>query len=509
MQRSRSNRQPVALGRMCLPAERWALVFLTPIVVFVAVVNLAGYPTISGWDESIFLQFASNLAHYGEYATCSGGTFERMMPLCSVGPTVIAPVGLALLLSNNSLTAARAVPVAYLFIAVVGLYLLMRHLGGWVSAVASILLFLTAGYRVYDTLWLGRQVLGEVPALAFGFLGIWAWLKSWHGNSGWLIASAFLIALAVITKNQLIWLFGPGFVLIALIDRLYHHQLRLAQAFVPLAGTILGYGVSLLFALWIVGPSARASYLEAVNAAASVTFVHTGQHRWLENIMFYGRLQWLIALATIGYGFYRSRVRSSEGLYRLVLPLFASMALLGFVGLSLPWPRNPHSTLAFVALCNALLIRDLACWAGTRWKPTGLWTAATLTLAVAVLAGPRLVQNMQRITTTSDFSVERFAVLVDQQVPVDSNILNWEWEVEFYSRHSFVHPPYQLSQALWDQMFNQGHEAILNQSRIPPEIKYLIVGPFNDRTQVFTSALEQRRYRLLGNEGPYYLYQLD
>ena len=33
------------------------------------------------------------------------------------------------------------------------------------------------------------------------------------------------------------------------------------QALAPLAGDILGYGASLLFSLWIVGPSGRASYL--------------------------------------------------------------------------------------------------------------------------------------------------------------------------------------------------------------------------------------------------------
>lgn len=511
MQQSHSHSQSVALGRMRLmrlPAEGWALVLLTPIVMYLAVVNLGGYPPIGGWDEGIFLQFASNVAHYGEYATRSGDVFERLMPLVSVGPTVIAPTGLALLLGNDSLAAARAVPVAYLLIAVAGLYLLMRHIGGWVLAIVSIPLFLTAGYPAYDTLWLGRQVLGEVAALAFGFLGIWVWLKSWHGNSGWLIASTFLIGLAVITKNQLIWLFGPSIALIALIDRLHHHQLRLVQAFAPLTGIILGYGVSLLFSLWIVGPSGRASYFDAVDAATSVTLLHTDQHRWLENAKWYGRLQWLIAVITINCGFYRGRVRSLEGLQRLVLPLFASIALLGFVGLSLPWPRNLHSSLAFVALCSALLIYDLAHWLSLRWKPQSLWTAATLALAVGVLAGPRLVQDLQRITTTNDACVERFATLVDQQVPVSADILNWEWDVEFYSRHSFVHPPYQLSQALFGQIFDRRHDAILDEPRIPPGIEYLIVGPFSSQTQLFTSALEQRQYRLLGNEGQYYLYRL-
>jgi hypothetical protein len=110
--------------------------------------------------------------------------------------------------------------------------------------------------------------------------------------------------------------------------------------------------------------------------------------------------------------------------------------------------------------------------------------------------------------TTHDSRAERFAAQVDQQVPMSSSILNWEWEVEFYSQHSFIHPPYQLSQALFSRAHNQRHEAILDEPTIPPETEYLIVGPFADMTHVFTAALDQRQHRLLHSEGLYQLYQL-
>jgi hypothetical protein len=125
------------------------------------------------------------------------------------------------------------------------------------------------------------------------------------------------------------------------------------------------------------------------------------------------------------------------------------------------------------------------------------------------LAGPRLVQNIYRITTTNDNSAEKFAALVEQRVPADSNVLNWEWEIEFYSRRSFTHPPYLLFPALIDQVYNQRNSPILEEPRLPPAIDYLIVGPFATETQVFTSALAQRGHQLLVSEGPYQLYQLD
>ena len=47
------------------------------LVAFFLLTNLATYPTISGWDEGMYLQFAHNLAYYGQYATRNGDVFER------------------------------------------------------------------------------------------------------------------------------------------------------------------------------------------------------------------------------------------------------------------------------------------------------------------------------------------------------------------------------------------------------------------------------------------------
>src|SRR5262245_59230570 len=82
------------------------LILIGPVILFLVLANLDGYPTISGWDEGMYLQFASNLAYHGEYATRSGDTFNRLIPAGGTGPTLIVPVGLALWLSGDSLAPA-------------------------------------------------------------------------------------------------------------------------------------------------------------------------------------------------------------------------------------------------------------------------------------------------------------------------------------------------------------------------------------------------------------------
>jgi 4-amino-4-deoxy-L-arabinose transferase-like glycosyltransferase len=493
----------------CHP-EGLSLIIVGAIVAFLSLTNLAGYPTISGWDEGIFLQFSRNLAYYGEFATRNGNTFERLMPLASVGPTLIAPAALALWLGGGSLVAARLVVVLYLWAGLAGVYLLVRQIGGWQAALGSVLLFLVAGTANYDTLWMGRQLLGEVPALALMIVGLWFWLKSWPGGLRWLIISTILLGLAIVTKSQLILILGPSFVLFGLIDRIYYRQLRLIHTIVPVIGVVLGYVLwwSVL-ALWVVGPEGRAGYLEAQAFATKLGILHVTPQRWLENLkFFYTSNQWLITFVTLAYGFYRSWPRNLAGMKHFVLPLFISVALLGYVGVGFPWPRYLYPILALVALSVPVLVSDLAGWVGRRWQFRWLPVMAWL-LAMAVLAGPGLVQNVQRITTTNDLSASRFAQLLDQQIPADANVLNWEWEIEFYSRQKFIHPPNTLFIAMVDEVYNHHHASVLDEPRLPSEADYLIVGPFAKYVQAFNAALAQRPHRLVVTEGPYQLYQLD
>lgn len=483
------------------------LIFLT---ILLLLANLESYPTISGWDEGMYLEFAHNLIYHGEYATRNGDIFERLIPVGGTGPTLIAPVGLALWLSNNSLLAARMVIFVYSLMALLGLYLITYRIGGRFAAIASIPLFLTAGYTSYDTLWMGRQVLAETPAFAFMLFGLWLWFKSWQGSLRGLLVSGLLLGLAVITKNQFIWVLGPTFALLVLADLLYYRQLTWLQRLAPLVGIGVGYGAWLLVSLWLVGSANRADYLETQSYLMATTFLHVGPERWVANLKFlYQSGQWLIFFVAVAYALFRSRPRTRQGLQLLTLPLFAGMAMLSFVALSLPWARYLYPPLALGALCSALLLSDLTRWATLRWKLGSLQAAALLALFLILLTGPRLIQNGQRIATTHDNSAARFATLVDEQTAPGSDVLNWEWEIEFYSQRPFRHPPYELFPAMIDQVYNQRTSPLLEEPRLPEEIEYVIVGPFADEIEVFDAALEQRPHRLILSEGPYQLYQLE
>lgn len=494
-------------GRVRL-REWLAVAGLALVVLPFLTVNLGDFPTLSGWDEGIYLQFASGLARDGEYGTRNGGAIQRMMPPSGTGPALVVPVALALKLAGSSLVAARLVVVAFLLIALGAAYLLLRETGGLTAAIAGSILLLAAGAPAFGTLWLGRQVVGEIPGLAFTLLGLWTWTRSWRRRSGWLIAAAVLMALATVAKHQLIWILCPSVALLWVLDRLYYRQLRWFEPLVPIAGMLAGYGLWFLVTLWIIGPGERADYVATQWAVTAAVFLNGGLERCDRNLRFLYRTgQWAPALVALAYCVYRSRARTLAGLRVLVLPLLACVLFLSYLRLGLPWPRYVYSPLAVSALCVALLLGDVAGWVGRRWRP--LAGAVVLALAVGLLAGPRLVADARRILTTHDRSATRFAERLDDQVPAGTPVLSWEWELEFFSSRLFVHPPFRLFPAMVDEIYSRRADPILRQPRIPPGIDYVIVGPFATETRLFDDDLTGRAFRPIVVEGPYTLHRLE
>ena len=245
------------------------------LVAFFLLTNLATYPTISGWDEGMYLQFAHNLAYYGQYATRNGDVFERLIPPGGTGLTLIAPVGLALRMSNDSLLAARLVIALYFGVALLGVYLLLQNMDNRLAGLIGIPLVMIAGYQNYDTLWAGRQVLAEVPALAFLCFGLWTWQKGWSEHKvRWSVLTAILLGLTVITKNQLIWVLMGTFGLLFVIDLFFYRQLTWDQRLAPIFGVLIGYGSWLLVSTQMIEPDKRAAYLEMQYALADASFFH-------------------------------------------------------------------------------------------------------------------------------------------------------------------------------------------------------------------------------------------
>lgn len=487
--------------------ERLTVLLLAPFVIFFSLYRLEHYPTILGWDEGAYLEFARNVAFHGEYGTRDGHGFDRLSPTGGTGPTLILPIAVAFRLLDDSLFIARVIMAAYLLAFVTGAYLLVRQVGGRLAAACSVPLVLVAGHDSWDTLFLGRQVFGEIPALAFLLFALWCWVRSWLHGSRWLITAAALFCLAVLTKNQLLMYCGPAVVLIGLADRVYYHQLAWRHTLVPLAAMLGGYCAWFVAALAIIGPQQWSSYLQTKSMMTRAQFGTIDVWHSLWNVGFVvdsGQIL-LVLLGLLG-GVLVSRHRSVEGLSRLVLTVFASVSLASFVAVTISWSRLLYPALLLAALCASVVLADCARWLRTR-TAMGQWGALAIILViVASLSIPRLWDDIERIENTEDSAARVFATSLDMHVPPDELVLAWEWEIDFLSNALIVHPPFELFPATmlsWRGVY----DPILAEPRIPAGIQYVVLGPWG--SDYFLEELQRRQHDIVLEVEPYSLIRLD
>ncbi|MCC6486741.1 MAG: glycosyltransferase family 39 protein [Candidatus Hydrogenedentes bacterium] len=195
-------------------------------------------------DESHHLIVARNLAQYGVYGSGHPDAgFTWFDDYDSVGPPVIGPVALAIGMGNEALLSGRVVmAVCYLLLSAAA-YIFMRPLFGVPSAIVSILVTVGSVGSVY----LGRTLYGEAPALAFLIAALLFWRLSIQGHApvwtavvsgvffGCMILSKFFIAVAV-------WpLLGA-----LVFDRMTQRSIRAVSIIVPPTAA------ALLVVVWLV-----------------------------------------------------------------------------------------------------------------------------------------------------------------------------------------------------------------------------------------------------------------
>lgn len=160
--------------------ERVALGLLVALAALLALVNLP-YAPATWFDEGSHLHVPKTLVRYGVYADISSEGFRYFGPTIGVGPTVMLPIAGAFQIAGVGLLQARLVIVAYLAVALLLLFLLARRLHGMQVALIALLLALASRtLRFEGMIEYGRQVLGEVPGMAFLLGGILAYGSRSH-----------------------------------------------------------------------------------------------------------------------------------------------------------------------------------------------------------------------------------------------------------------------------------------------------------------------------------------
>lgn len=478
--------------------------------------NLPYYPR-TWFDEGSHLHVPKTLVRYGVYADISSEGFRYYGPTIGVGPTVMLPIAAMFRLVGVGLLQARLVIVLYLLATLWLFYLLARQFRPdappWFALLATALLLASRGV---GTLEYGREVLGEVPALAWLLFGMFAWLRALDRSDkdakwGWLAAAGFGFGLSMVTKNQIVLIVPPLLVVLALLDWLYYKAGRWQLHVVPLGIALCCYGVWVLAQFSLLGPGDFLSNMRQTRqAAGGAIFVFSPQAmvravRYLLSPSLYGGL----LLPALAYGLWRCRQRTRQGLREAVVCAFITLHLSWF-SVSLAWPRYAFAAAALGALLVAQLCVAALAWAReatstqptvrllARWLPPLVYAILALLIAVPML---QTGFNLAR----PDHSPQQMAAYLNVHVPMDTVVEAWEPELGVLTDHPYHYPPIELLDVTVRHAWLGGPP--LNYDALAAQPQYVVVGPFASWVQIYDNATLDRDYLVEYSAGPYSLYR--
>lgn len=490
----------------------WVLV-----LVVLATANLGRHP-VPWFDEGSHLQVPRTLVQDGVYADRSAEGFRYYVgPTTGVGPTVLLPIAAVFEVAGIGLVQARLVMAAYLLFALLAAWALTRRLHGETAALLVTALLVTA--PALGVLEWGRQVLGEIPALAFLLLGTFFWARSVEqADDGWkdLTFGSLCFGLMAMTKVQFTILLGPSLVILFLVNRFYHRAISSRFVAMPLVMVAAGAALWQLVALAPVIQSGQLQEtLTLAQRASSTAFLALNPWRVLSNVKAVigpdAFAFWL--LPGLLYGFFLARDRDVRGVQHAFLLIFAFVGLSWYAILSVGWPRYAFPGLAVATLFVARLLVDLISILRHAPDPRArpCWLASVCLVLVMIIS--MLGVHARTILGSRDDSAQRMAAYMDVTLPPTAIIESWEPEVAFLSERTFRQPPPgsldQAVRAIW-----------ITQTGLPdydPEHRgdaayrptHLLVGKFGKYTGIYASYLKRERPPLLTSVGTYDLYLLD
>lgn len=497
--------------------RRASFIPLLLLIFLLAVYHLDTYPPF-WFDEGIHLQPPKNLVLYSEYALMDGGVLYRFDPLVSVGPPLLLPIAAAFRLFGIDLWPARFVTVSYLMLTAAVFYRLARRLyGGRVAGLALGLLVLSPGLEFVR---LGRQVMGEVPALFYFLLGMSLWVQAARRRRALLLLAGLGLGLAMVTKTVYALILPGGWFLLWLADRWRYRQLTSIHFLLPplvgLACLAAWQGYQFV-SLQLGGFQRQTS--ELATAAGRSIFAFAPQCisasvRFLLGPNFYLGL----GLPALAYNLYlslRGR-RSLLELQRAALLLMAVVWLAWYAFASVGWHRYALPGLAVVALFVARLLLDvhsrlarLLCPGRGRTVFGGLALAAVAALLVFFpFHRTSLYEEATATVNMADDSARRFAAYINAHVGQDALIESWEWQIDFFTDHTYHHPPLSvLNLAIRHAFLGEPlPRDMYDFALYRPD--YVVIGPFSKWIGLYPPDYLRRECAHIVSIGPYDLCRM-
>jgi 4-amino-4-deoxy-L-arabinose transferase-like glycosyltransferase len=496
-------------------ALAWAT--LTLALLAIGLWNLDGPPM--WWDEGWTLSVARSWAEDGRYARLRDGA--PAAPGLEAAFTVTLPVGLSMRLLGVGIWQGRLFGVICAVAAILLLAALACRLYGRKIAIAAVLaaLLLSLHPQLHPLLQ-GRQVLAEMPMLAYllaGYLCLW-WALA--GRRLAVAPAAALFGLAWLTKGQtapflVVSLAAP--LLAALTHRRWGAAATCATALVGAYAVarvlhMVAYGL-------LIDRSLPADPVDGLLGMVAVVLTPFNRVYALRSLLLFG-LPTLLALLWGLRALWRERAEASAaapGWYlRLALLCFIGSWLAWFVALSVGVPRYMSPPVMVGSIFVAALLHDISGGFAigqsaltdllTLRRPSRAGGLALLGLLLTITALTITGIGLARYYPQQDHSAQRVATMLNA-LPAGTRVETYESELHALLDQPYTFPPDQLHVQLGLRSLRVDESAPVVYDALAKDPSHLVVGRFARENGLYQPIIESGAFRLLERDGLYEVYE--
>ena len=485
-------------------------------IVFALTTNIESVPPLwsdEGWTMSVARNWVE-LGHYGRLK--DGALAPRGL---EGGSPVVASVALSFLLFDVGVHQARLVFVVYTLAALAALYYLAQRFYNRAVALGTlgVLIFLSAHVDIHPFI-MGRQVLGEVPAILFLLLGYACFLFAGEKSIWFILASILFWSIALITKAQVqpFWVISLAMPLMVTLCRRNWRAASLLGA-----GLVGAYLLSLAWLQFIAGIQSihRPSLTGLTQVIALALNKHSRLAALLETYLF--GLPTLLGLCWALWSLLRKSnyFESHLEVVRLSLFVLAGSWFAWYVFLSIGWPRYmcPSVFLGSIFVAAMLfewtdrfnLVATLQHATGGlkdfRFNRSRLYALAAVILVAMSLARTGTILY-GAYGVTSDNSVMEVARFLNTRTPPGALIETYESELFVFLKRRYHYPPDQIAVELIRKN-SFGERVIIDYDPLAADPDFLVIGPTNRFWDFYDPYLKTGAFRLLQSYSRYDIYE--
>jgi hypothetical protein len=514
-----------------LQSHRAALIALCGFLGILLILKPGQTPPL-WFDEGWVVSLARKWVESGHYGHLKAGE-PVPSTILNTGLPAVVPVALSFRLFGVGLWQSRLPGILFTLGAFGALYYLAGRLYSRSVAIGTLMVALLLQFQPdLHPVLVGRQVLGEMPALFYLLAGfallLWAWRRPLHS-----IPLAILFwALSMRTKPQIFPFFIAALSLplaLALWKRQWRTVWMLASALLGTlaAAALLTWLEQLFMSSWLVSPASGGDPYSMVGDPTVLrTYVFTlapsaRLSAFLIAVLF--GMPVLLGLLYAAWRFLKDLhemdLASAREVGRLGLWAFAAGWLLWYLLFSIGFSRYLFPALFVGYIFAAALLVDVAGdsillgllkrgaavikerrFTGPKM---GIVLGAVLVPAVCLLTLPMLYYAY---TASSDDSVLDVARFFNTQTEPDALIETYDSEIFFLLDRSYHYPPDSLQHQL-NRRAVLGESPVIDYDPLSADPDYLVVGSFSRNWGLYEPVLATEAFRLVRRFDHYEVYE--